>query len=157
VLFTQQSNIRLGGVRSLAFDATGTLLACGGMQVGNIGDGIGTATVLLLDWQTGQKRPPLYPEDGLRTFVNGVAFHPAGFLVAATGGLDQGVLFFWNPDSPETKPFFRFKLPQSGWGMDLHPDYLQIAVAHHGGALGLYEMRDPPGEPAAAAVTAPAG
>jgi cell division septation protein DedD len=46
----QQSEIRLGGIRCMAFHPDGKTLACGGMSgIGSIGDGIGTPTIVLFD------------------------------------------------------------------------------------------------------------
>jgi hypothetical protein len=52
-----------------------------------------------------------------------------GSLMGVSGGSSGGNLLFWKPDSE--KPFHRFQLPNIARDMDLHPDGLQVATAHH--------------------------
>jgi hypothetical protein len=162
-MFVQQDNIRLGGVRGLKFNATGTVLACTGMSgFGSIGDGIGAATVLLFDWVQGRHTHTLYPKESTRSFCNGAAFFPDDVLMAATGGLDRGFLMFWKPgpalpppEVPTDQPagttpppaepqrvetFFRFAMAESGWAMHMHPDGLHFAVAHHDQQLRFFDF-----------------
>ena len=140
-LFVQQQELRLGGVRALAFDAAGKWLICGGMSgFGSIGDGIGSPTIVVLDWSTGEAKQTGLPKEAARTFVTGAAFHPDGFIVAATGGLDRGYLLFSKIDQKEKEAFFQFKLPESAWGMDLSTAKNLIVTAHHDRQLRLYEL-----------------
>jgi hypothetical protein len=187
--FVTQSNLRLGGIRGMTFDPIGARLACSGMSgFGSIGDGIGAATVMLFDWASGLGTHVFYPKEPLRSFVNGAAFHPAGFVLGAAGGLDMGMLFFWKPEPVELPPpsppaaaqpaasppataaapppmpfkpreqqsFHHFKMPQSGWGMDIDRTQTRIAVAHHDHVLRIYSLLPPPPKPAAPAAEAPA-
>src|SRR5262249_19785970 len=74
-LFVQQAELRLGGGRCLKFSADGKALAVGGMSgFGSIGDGIGSPTVVLFNWETGKADPDMLPKEAARTFTNGVAF-----------------------------------------------------------------------------------
>lgn len=162
-MFVQQDNIRLGGVRSMKFNTTGSVLACAGMSgFGSIGDGIGSATVLLFDWQLGRHTHTLYPKESTRSFCNGTAFFPDDILMAVTGGLDRGFLMFWKPgaalpvpdvpkdqpagttppvDKPQTvETFFRFATAESGWAMHMHPDRVHFAIAHHDGQLRFFDF-----------------
>jgi WD40 repeat protein len=139
--FAQQQELRLGGVRALAFDAAGKQLVCGGMSgFGSIGDGIGAPTIVVVDWETGEAKQTGLPKEPARTFVTGAAFHADGFVVAATGGLDRGYLLFWKLGQKEKEAFFQFKLPESAWGMDFHAAKNLIATAHHDTRLRLYEL-----------------
>ena len=123
----------------MAFHPDGKTLACGGMSgIGSIGDGIGTPTIVLFDWETGKAAPDMLPKEAARTFANGVAFHPGGYIIAATGGLDRGYLLVWKPGHKET--FFQTKLPESAWAMDMHADGLHLVMAHHDHQLRLYDM-----------------
>ena len=141
-MYGEQGDVRLSGVRWLTFHPDGHLLACAGISsFAGLGDGIGTPTVTVLDWQTGQTNIKLVPKESHRSFVSAAAFHPAGFVVGATGGVDLGRLFFWKPDQPE--PLFHFKLPQSAWGLDVHPNGQYIALAHHDDALRIYDLAAP--------------
>lgn len=138
-MWVQQGNLQLGGVRGLAFSPDGQLLACGGMYgFGSIGDGIGSACVMLFDWEPGQRQRILKLKQDQRSFVNGVYFHPAGFTMAVAGGLDAGWLVFWRPG--EDVAFHQHKLAQSGWSMHVHPDQRHFAVAHHDKCLRFYDL-----------------
>jgi WD40 repeat protein len=78
--------------------------------------------------------------------VKGVAwaarFHPAGFLVAVSGGTGGGFLWFWKAD--QTNEFFKFNLKNTGRDLDLHPDGIRLATAHHDGCLRISAMRPKP-------------
>lgn len=140
-LFVQQQELRLGGVRALAFDAEGKRLVCGGMSgFGSIGDGIGSPTIVVLDWNSGEAIQTGLPKEATRTFVTGAAFHRDGFVLAATGGLDRGYLLFWKLGQKEKEAFFQFKLPESSWGMDFSPTKNLIVTANHDRQLRLYEL-----------------
>ena len=163
-MFVQQDNIRLGGVRGMQFNATGSILACTGMSgFGSIGDGIGSATVLLFDWEQGRLTHTLLPTESTRSFANGAAFFPDDVLMAATGGLDRGFLLFWKPgpanplpEVPQDQPvaaitpaveqpkrvdsFFRFAMAETGWAMDMHPDGRHFAAAHHDQQLRFFDF-----------------
>jgi WD40 repeat protein len=127
-----------GGVRGMAFDRGGTLLACCGItDVSNAFAGVGKPVVLLFDWQTGQKKPLLRPKEDFQGTAWGIVFHPQGFLVAAGGG-NGGALWFWKPDQPQS--FFTLKLPTNARDLDLHPDGKRLAVAFFDGAVRIYDM-----------------
>ena len=49
--------------------------------------------------------------------------------MGVSGGSTGGFLLFWKPDAE--KDYFRFQLPNIARDMDLHPDGLQVATAHH--------------------------
>lgn len=141
-LFVQQQQLRLGGVRALAFDAQGAWLACGGMSgFGSIGDGIGSPTVILIDWASGAAKQTCLPKESARTFVMGAAFHSDGYVMAATGGLDRGYLLFWKIGQTEKEACFQFKLPESAWAMDFCPAKNWIVTAHHDKQLRLYGLQ----------------
>lgn len=152
-MYVQQSNLQLGGTRSIAFHADGTMLAAGGMSgFGSIGDGIGSLGICLFDWETGKQTQLLRATTDQRSFVNGIYFHPAGFTIGLAGGLDGGWLVFWKPG--EEKSFHQLKLAQSGWALSMYPDLRHLAVAHHDQALRVYELAAAPPAPAAEAPAA---
>ncbi|MDB5341059.1 MAG: repeat protein [Planctomycetaceae bacterium] len=141
-MYGEQGDLRLSGVRSLTFHPDGRLLACAGTRgFSGLGDGIGAATVTLLDWQTGQQHAVLIAKEPHRSFASAAAFHPAGYVLAATGGVDQGMFLAWKLGESETCA--QVKLPQSAWGMDLHPDGRHLVVAHHDHLLRLYDLVPP--------------
>ena len=137
----------IGGARSMAFDASGTQLAFGGVtNVTNAFAGVGNASVVLFDWESGKEIQFHRDKDDLRGVLWGLAFHEDGFLIGAAGGGGGGYIYFWRRDAAH--PFFRMKLPNTARDMDLHPDSRRIAVAHHDSHLRVYRMEPAPEEAA---------
>lgn len=140
-MFVQQQQLRLGGIRCLAFSRDAQWLAAGGMSgFGSIGDGIGAPTSILVDWKTGEPKQTCYPKEAARTFLMGVAIHNDGFILGATGGLDRGYFLVWKIGQMEKESAFQLKLPESAWSMDLNASQDRIITASHDGALRLYEL-----------------
>jgi WD40 repeat protein len=94
---------------------------------------------VMLDWQTGREIRLLRPKENVLGLVNGLRFHPDGFLIAASGGNAGGFLWFWKPD--QINEIFKLALPNTARDMDLHPDRLRIATTHHDGKLRVSLMR----------------
>jgi len=129
-----------GGVRDLALSRDGKYLACGGLiEPTNPLGAVSNPAVVVFDWRTGQELRLLRPKENVLGLVSGLRFHPAGFLIVATGGNAGGYLWFWNPE--QVNEFFKFVLPNTARDMDLHPDGLRIATAHHDGKLRVSLMR----------------
>ena len=127
-----------GGVRSMAFNGEGTLLACAGItDVTNAFAGVGKPAVVLFDWQSGRRRHLLRPQANFQGTAWGVDFHPAGFLAAAGGG-SGGALWFWRPDQPQS--FFTLRLPTNARDLHFHPDGRRLAMAFSDGVLRVYDM-----------------
>ncbi len=128
----------IGGIRSMAFNSDGTLLACAGItEVTNAFAGVGKPLIVLFDWQTGKRKQALVPKENFQGTAWGVAFHPAGFVVGVGGG-NGGALWFWKPDHPQA--FFTLKLPNNARDLDLHLDGKRLAVAFFDGAVRLYDL-----------------
>ncbi len=120
----------IGGARCMSFSGDGKQLACGGItNVTNAFAGVGNPCVVLFDWESGEVAKTLLSKDKLRGVAWGVAFHADGFIVGASGGGGGGFLLFWKPDAEHE--FFKLKLPNTARDLDLHPDGLRIATAHH--------------------------
>jgi WD40 repeat protein len=118
----------IGGPRGLAFNADGTqLAACGITNVSNAFAGVGNPTVIVFDWSSGERKAQLLGKGAPRGTAWNVAFHPAGYIVAASGG-SGGLLHFWKPD--EKEDFHQFKLPDSARDLTLHADGLRVATCH---------------------------
>ncbi len=123
-----------GGVRDLALSADGKYLACGGLvEATNPLGAVSNPAVLVFDWQTGNESKLLRPKENVLGLVWGLRFHPSGFLIAASGGNAGGHLWFWKPD--QVNELFKLTLPNTARDMDLHPDGLRIATAHHDGKV----------------------
>ncbi|HVX64565.1 MAG TPA: hypothetical protein VHC19_28340 [Pirellulales bacterium] len=137
----------IGGARGFAVSPDGNWVAAAGItDVTNAFAGVGNAVIALFDWKTGERKQVLRPKKDFQGVAWSVAFHPAGFIAASAGGRGAGALWFFKPDAPE--PFFEFKLPAVARDMALHPDGLQLAVAHFDNTLRLYDMSPKPAAPA---------
>ena len=123
-----------GGVRDLSLSADGKYLACGGLiEATNPLGAVSNPAILVFDWQTGKEPRLLRPKENVLGLVYSLRFHPSGFLIAASGGNAGGHLWFWKPE--QTNEFFKLTLPNTARDMDLHPDGLRIATAHHDGKV----------------------
>lgn len=127
-----------GGIRSMAFNADGSLLACAGItDVTNAFAGIGRPLVVLFNWQTGQRQQLLRPSAQFQGTAWGVQFHPSGFL-AATGAGNGGALWFWRPD--QANSFHAVNLPNNARDLHLHPDGRRWAIPFFDNIVRVYEM-----------------
>jgi len=127
-----------GGIRSMAFNADGSLLAGTGItDVSNAFAGIGKPLVVVFDWQTGKRKQLLVPKENFQGTGWGVAFHPAGFIVGVAGG-NNGILSFWKLDQPQA--FFTLKLPNNARDIDLHPDGKRLAIPYFDGSVRIYDL-----------------
>jgi WD40 repeat protein len=87
----------IGGARAMEFSADGTKLACAGItNVSNAFAGVGNPAVVLFDWKEGKPKL-LKTKDAFQGTAWGVAFHPAGFIIAGGGG-NGGGIWFWKGD-----------------------------------------------------------
>jgi WD40 repeat protein len=133
----------IGGARALAFSVDGKLLAAGGIaNVTNAFAGIGTPAVAEIDWESGKLKVMHASKEAGNGVVRGLAPHRDGYWIGVSGSPSAaGGLFFWKPDvAPE---FFKFKLPNIGRDMSLHPDGLRVAIAHSDNSVRIYRMEKP--------------
>ncbi len=140
VLFRYDPSFRAdhGGIRSMAFNGDGSLLACAGIsEVTNAFAGVGKPAVVLFDWQTGQRRHILRPQANFQGTAWGVGFHASGFI-AGVGGGSGGALWFWRPD--QERSFHTVNLPTNARDLHLHPDARRLAIAFFDGNVRIYEM-----------------
>ncbi len=124
-----------GGVRSAAFDAKGTMLACAGVfGGGGVEPGPGG---LLLDWESGKLKHKLKTksEGGLDGYMGDIRFVSDSLLIGCAEGSASGGFFFWKLGQED--PFHMIlgggddkrKLGGSAFQADLHPDGLRVAAA----------------------------
>ena len=127
----------IGGARSMTFDAAGTRLACAGItNVSNAFAGVGNPLVVALDWKDG-KAKLLKPKDAFQGTAWGVAFHPAGFVIAGGGG-SGGQVWFWKGD--ETASAHTVTVPASARDLALSPSGERFAVAAANGTAYVYTL-----------------
>ena len=128
----------IGGPRGMAVSADGARLAASGItNVSNAFAGVGNPTVLVFDWSTGERKTQHLGKGAPRGTAWGVAFHPDGFTIAASGG-SGGFLHFWKPD--EKEDFHQVKLPDTGRDLSLHVDGVTLAACHANGQLSICKM-----------------
>ena len=127
-----------GGVRSMAFNRDGSLLACAGItDVTNAFAGVGKPAVALFNWQTGQRTQLLRPQANFQGTAWGVDWHPSGFLAAAGGG-SGGALWFWRPDNAQS--FHTVALPNNARDLHFHPDGRRLAIPFFDNTVRIYDM-----------------
>jgi WD40 repeat protein len=128
----------IGGVRSMAFNADGSLLACSGItEVTNAFAGVGKPAVVLFDWQNGRRLQVLRPQANFQGTAWGVGFHPSGFI-AGVGGGNGGALWFWHAN--QERSFHTVNLPNNARDLHLHPDGRRLAIAYFDGVVRIYDM-----------------
>ncbi len=128
-----------GGFRGMVFSADGKRLACSGItNVTNAFAGIGNPAVVEFDWEKGEQTIEHLSKRKLKGVAWGVALHPEGFVIGASGGGSGGFLLFWKSDGKEE--FHQFKLPNTARDLDLSSDALHLATAHHDGHLRICRM-----------------
>lgn len=126
-LYTLSRLQDVGGVKVLAFDKTGHTLAAGGTKPKNGGTVVGTPTILLFDFASGQLKTTLSHGTENDCFVHDVHLHDNGFVMAVTCGTPgQGKLFFQRPEDKE--PFFVTTKMANTQSLSLHPDGKRLAV-----------------------------
>jgi WD40 repeat protein len=139
-LYEGGQGVDYGGVRDVSFSADGSYLACCGLiNASNPLGAVSNPAVLLLDWKTGAVGKLQHPKEDLKGVAWGVRFHPAGFVIVASGGTSGGFLWFTRPD--QENEYFKFALPGTARDLDLHKDGIQVATAHHDGVLRISAMK----------------
>ncbi len=144
--YDQGQGVDYGGARGLAFSADGQMLFVAGLiEASNPLGAVSNPALVAIDTREGGAAPFLHrPKDDLKGVAWGVKPHPGGFLIAVTGGTGGGALLFWKPG--EVNEFARVALPNTGRALDLHPDAIRVATAHHDGHVRIWSLTEkPPG------------
>lgn len=136
--YNKGQQVDYGGVRDLAFSPDGkSLAACGLHKASNPLGAVNEPLVVVFDWES-QKKIRAHVADGVRGVAWRVVYLSDGSLAAGAGGSGGAHLLFWKPDSD--KDYHKFKLKDTLRGMDLSPDGLQLATAHHDRMLRISQM-----------------
>lgn len=131
----------IGGARCIAFRGDAAQLAIGGItNVTNAFAGIGDLAIVLVELTEGKIALQLEPKEKIRGLAWGVAHHPQGFWIGASGGGGGGWLYFWKGDT--ANEFHKLKLASDARDLSLSPDKTQVAVAHADKTLRLYALHD---------------
>ena len=121
--------VNYGGVRSMALSPDGKALAAGGLhEAPNPFAGVNKPLILLFDWETQEIKQEQVTNAVERGIIWRVAWLKDGSLMGVISGTSS-MLLFWKPEA--AGDFHRFKLPNQARDMDLHPDGLHVATAHH--------------------------
>ncbi len=127
-----------GGIRSMAFNADGSLFACAGItNVTNAFAGVGNPAIVLFNWQTGQRTQTLRVNPAFQGTAWGVVFHPQGFVIGAGAG-GGGGLWFWRPS--EQNSIHNVAVPNNARDLAIHIDNRRLAVPCFDGAVRIYEL-----------------
>lgn len=128
VLFKLDRLQDTGGVRGLAFNADGSLLAVGGTKPSVGGNVQGIPTILVFDWGTGELRHTLELGQSGDVYVTDLRFHPAGFIMATiSGNPGVGKLVYCRREDPA--PFFTSTKWANLHSLSLHPGGTRLAVS----------------------------
>ena len=127
-----------GGVRSLAVSTDGRYLAAGGLfEAPNPFAGVNKPLILVYDWESQEVKHEYVTDAVERGVIWRMAWLADNTLMGVSSGSD-GMLLFWKPDKPGD--FHRFKLPNQARDLDLHPDGLHVATAHHDGHVRITRL-----------------
>jgi len=129
VLHTRKENFlaHVGGVRSLAINASANLLACGGMANAKSNAFCpGDPLVVILNFGDSTEKARLKPSQKADGPINSLCFLPDDTLAGIGEGAKGASLAFWKADQPA--PVHSIKIG-SGYQVDLHPDQLRLAIS----------------------------
>ncbi len=129
LLTDKRQGVRYGGVRGFSLSPDGKRLACCGLhKATNPLGAVNEPIVLQFDWARGKK-----VHTQITIGVRGIGwqvFHlNDSSLVCASGGSGGAYLLFWKRD--EAKAYHKLKLPSTLRDMEIHPDGIHLATAHH--------------------------
>ncbi|GIW88508.1 MAG: hypothetical protein KatS3mg108_2832 [Isosphaeraceae bacterium] len=128
-----------GGVRDFSLSPDACRLAASGLiEASNPLGAVSNPAVLLFDITNPGEPTLLRPKDDIKGVGWGVRWHPDGFLILVSGGTGGGWLWFFKPDQPNE--FHKVNLTNTGRSLDLHPDGLRLATAHHDGHLRIWSL-----------------
>ncbi len=130
-----------GGVRAMSISPDGKTLAAGGLfEAPNPFAGVNKPLVLLFDWETQEIKQEHVTDAVERGAIWRLEWLADGTIMGVSSGT-AGILLFWKPDTPGD--YHRFKLPNQSRDMDLHPDGLHVATAHHDGHVRVTRLTAP--------------
>lgn len=122
--------VDFGGVRALTISNDGKFMAAGGLhKASNPLGAVHEPLILLFNLETGAIERQMIAEGITQGVIWNLRWLSDGTLMGVTGGGSGGWLLFWKTDAE--KDFHRFQLPNLARDLDLHPDGLQVATAHH--------------------------
>lgn len=136
--------VDFGGIRAIAVSPDGKYLTAGGLhKATNPLGAVHEPLQLLWEWES-QTLVRSHIAEGI---TGGVIWRCCYLsdqtLMGASGGSSGGFLLFWKPDND--KDFHRFQMPALIRDMDLHPDGIRVATAHHDSHVRITRLAAPAG------------
>lgn len=131
--------VDFGGVRGLAISPDGGSIAGGGLhKATNPLGAVHEPIALVFDVKTRKLTRTLLADGITGGVIWRLRYLADGRLMAACGGTSGGFLLFWKAGADKAE--HKFTLPGSARDMDLHPDGLRVATAHHDGHVRITRL-----------------
>ncbi len=131
--------VDFGGVRGMAVSADGCSVAAGGLhKASNPLGAVHEPLALIFDAKTRKLARTLLTDGIAGGVIWRLRYLADGSLMGASGGSNGGILLFWKTGTD--KDYHRFGLPNIVRDMDLHPDGLRVATAHHDGTARITRL-----------------
>lgn len=128
-----------GGPHCLAFTPDGKRLLAGGItNVSNAFAGIGNPIISSIDWEQGKEVVAQQLKANPNGKTWGLAWHPEGFVIGATGNNAGGFVGFWKLD--EKQEFHAINLGSYIRDLTLHPDGIRLGSPHQDGICRISKM-----------------
>ncbi|WP_406698339.1 WD40 repeat domain-containing protein [Singulisphaera sp. Ch08] len=135
--------VDFGGIRGLAITPDGKFVAAGGLhKATNPLGAVHEPIAILFDGESRKNVRTLLTDGITGGGIWRLHFLADGSLLGACGGSNGGLLLFWKTDAD--KEYHRFGLPNILRDMDVHPDGLRIASAHHDGHVRITRLAAKP-------------
>jgi WD40 repeat protein len=132
-----------GGVRDFDQSPDGHYIVCAGLvEASNPLGAVSNPAALVFDWNENKELKLQRTKEDVKGVGWGLRCHPDGFHVMVSGGTGGGWLWFFRPE--EANEFHKLNLGNTGRALDLHPDGLRLATAHHDGHLRIWSMTEQP-------------
>ncbi len=131
--------VDFGGVRGIAFSTDGALVAAGGLhKATNPLGAVHEPIALVFDARTRKLARTLLTDGITGGVIWRLRYLSDGSLMAGCGGTNGGILLFWKAGAD--KDYHRLMLPNIVRDMDLHPDGMRVATAHHDGSARITSL-----------------
>jgi WD40 repeat protein len=131
--------VDFGGVRGIAIEAGGANIAAGGLhKATNPLGAVHEPLVMVFDTKTRKLARTLLTDGIPGGVIWRLRYLSDGSLIGGCGGTSGGILLFWK--SGAEKDYHRFAMPNIVRDLDLHPDGLRVATAHHDGTARITRL-----------------
>jgi WD40 repeat protein len=137
--YDRGQQVDFGGVRGMAIGAGGTTIAAGGLhKATNPLGAVHEPLVLVFDTKTRKLARTLLTDGITGGVIWRLRYLADGSLMGGCGGTSGGMLLFWKTGAD--KDYHRLAMPNIVRDMDLHPDGLRVATAHHDGTARITRL-----------------